>query len=67
MPGLADVSIDAIDVSAVLSDGDALQRDFDLWLAVIVRARRVFGRPPAGFDNTRFSVGRVVGRNRHVN
>ena len=69
--GLADVAIGDVDTGTDLASPTTLHRDLDLWFAVLalasartamalavdyVRARKVFGRPLAEFDNTRFRL-----------
>jgi acyl-CoA dehydrogenase len=69
--GLADVTLRDVDTNTDLGSPTALHRDLDLWFAVLalasaraamalavdyVHARRVFGRPLAEFENTRFRL-----------
>jgi acyl-CoA dehydrogenase len=69
--GLADVTLGDIGTSFDLGAVGALHRDIDLWFAVLalagarsamalavdyVHARKVFGQPLAGFENTRFRL-----------
>lgn len=69
--GLADMSLDGIAVDTVLPCSDVFRRDLDLWLAALalagartaialaldyVQSRKVFGRPLAEFENTRFRL-----------
>ena len=69
--GLADVTLSGADAKTDLASTTALHRDLDLWFAVLalasartamasavdyVHARKVFGRPLAEFENTRFRV-----------
>jgi acyl-CoA dehydrogenase len=69
--GLADVTLGDVDPSTELAALPALHRDLDLWFAVLaqasartalalavdyVQARKVFGRPLAEFENTRFRL-----------
>ncbi|WP_407067598.1 acyl-CoA dehydrogenase family protein [Mycobacterium triplex] len=69
--GLADVSLREVEEIAVVGSPTALRRDLDLWFAVLalasartamelavdyVNARKVFGRPLAEFENTRFRL-----------
>jgi acyl-CoA dehydrogenase len=69
--GLADVTLGEIDTSFDLGTAGGLDRDLDLWFAVLalagarsalalavdyVHARKVFGQPLAGFENTRFRL-----------
>jgi acyl-CoA dehydrogenase len=68
---LADVSLAGVAMDAVLACAGAFRRDLDLWLSVLavagartaitlaleyVRNRKVFGRPLAEFENTRFRL-----------
>jgi acyl-CoA dehydrogenase len=68
---LADVSLNGVGVNAVVPASEGFRRDLDLWFAVIalagaraavalaleyVHARKVFGRPLAEFENTRFRL-----------
>jgi acyl-CoA dehydrogenase len=69
--GLADVTLVDVDRNAAIASPTSLHRDLDLWFAVLalasaraaialavdyVHARKVFGRPLAEFDNTRFRL-----------
>jgi acyl-CoA dehydrogenase len=69
--GLADVTLGDVDTNTGLASATALHRDLDLWFAVLalastrtatalavdyVHARKVFGRPLAEFENTRFRL-----------
>jgi acyl-CoA dehydrogenase len=69
--GLADVTLGDSDTATGLGSPTALHRDLDLWFAVLaqasaraamalaldyVHARKVFGRPLAEFENTRFRL-----------
>jgi acyl-CoA dehydrogenase len=69
--GLADVTLGDSDTATGLGSTTALHRDLDLWFAVLaqasaraalalavdyVQARKVFGRPLAEFENTRFRL-----------
>jgi acyl-CoA dehydrogenase len=69
--GLADVTLSDLDTNPGLAYASALHRDLDLWFAVLalanartalalavdyVHARKVFGRPLAEFENTRFRL-----------
>jgi acyl-CoA dehydrogenase len=69
--GLADVTLGEVDTKTELASPSALHRDLDLWFAVLsaasartamglainyVHARKVFGRPLAEFENTRFRL-----------
>jgi acyl-CoA dehydrogenase len=69
--GLADVTLTDIDMNPDFASPSALHRDLDLWFAVLalasaraamglavdyVHARKVFGRPLAEFENTRFRL-----------
>jgi acyl-CoA dehydrogenase len=69
--GLADVTLRDVDTNTGLASPTALHRDLDLWFAVLaqasartamalaidyVHARKVFGRPLAEFENTRFRL-----------
>jgi acyl-CoA dehydrogenase len=69
--GLADVTLGDVDTKTDLASPTALLRDLDLWFAVLalasartatalavdyVHARKVFGRPLAEFENTRFRL-----------
>jgi len=69
--GLADVMLGDIDAGSATASPSTLLRDIDLWFAVLalasaraattlavdyVHARKVFGRPLAEFDNTRFRL-----------
>jgi acyl-CoA dehydrogenase len=69
--GLADVTLGEVDTKTDLACPTALHRDLDLWFAVLaaasartamalavdyVHARKVFGRPLAEFENTRFRL-----------
>lgn len=68
---LADVTLREVEEIAVVGSPTALRRDLDLWFAVLalasartamalavdyVHARKVFGRPLAEFENTRFRL-----------
>ncbi len=68
--GVADVEFDAVPLATTVPPA-ALRRDLDLWFAVLalagaraavalavdyVRSRKVFGRPLAEFENTRFRL-----------
>jgi len=70
---VADVRVDeaALTAAPTVHDDGSLQRDLDLWAAVVavagaraaldltltyVRERKVFGRPVAEFENTRFRL-----------
>ena len=69
--GLADVTFGDVDRNTGLASATELHRDLDLWFAVLalasartatalavdyVHARKVFGRPLAEFENTRFRL-----------
>lgn len=69
--GLADVTLGDVGTRVDLAATTALHRDLDLWFAVLalasaraamtlaldyVQARKVFGRPLAEFENTRFRL-----------
>jgi acyl-CoA dehydrogenase len=69
--GLADVTLGELDTRTDLACPTSLHRDLDLWFAVLaaasartamafavdyVHARKVFGRPLAEFENTRFRL-----------
>jgi acyl-CoA dehydrogenase len=69
--GLADVTVTGVDTNAEFASPTALHRDLDLWFAVLALAsarsalglavdyvhdRRVFGRPLAEFENSRFRL-----------
>jgi acyl-CoA dehydrogenase len=69
--GLADVTLRGVDTATDLGCPTGLHRDLDLWFAVLalasartamtlavdyVHARKVFGRPLAEFENTRFRL-----------
>ena len=69
--GLADVTLGDVGTRVDLAATTALHRDLDLWFAVLalasaraamtlaldyVHARKVFGRPLAEFENTRFRL-----------
>ncbi|MFZ0717790.1 acyl-CoA dehydrogenase family protein [Mycobacterium sp.] len=69
--GLADVTLGDADTTSGLGSATALHRDLDLWFAVLalasarsatalavdyVHARKIFGRPLAEFENTRFRL-----------
>lgn len=69
--GLADVTLGDTATSTDLGTAGDLHRDLDLWFAVLalagarsalalavdyVHARKVFGQPLAGFENTRFRL-----------
>jgi acyl-CoA dehydrogenase len=69
--GLADVTLGDVDTNTGLASATALHRDLDLWFAVLalasartatalavdyVHARKIFGRPLAEFENTRFRL-----------
>lgn len=69
--GLADVTLGGVETTIDLASPTPLLRDLDLWFAVLalasartatglavdyVHARKVFGRPLAEFENTRFRL-----------
>jgi acyl-CoA dehydrogenase len=69
--GLAEVTLGDADTTSGLGPATALHRDLDLWFAVLalasarsatalavdyVHARKIFGRPLAEFENTRFRL-----------
>jgi acyl-CoA dehydrogenase len=69
--GLADVTLGEVATNAKLASPSALHRDLDLWFAVLALAsarsamglavdyvhdRKVFGRPLAEFENSRFRL-----------
>jgi acyl-CoA dehydrogenase len=69
--GLADVTLGDVDTNTGLASATAMHRDLDLWFAVLalasartatalavdyVHARKIFGRPLAEFENTRFRL-----------
>lgn len=69
--GLADVTLGDVDTNNGLASATALRRELDLWFAVLalasartatalavdyVHARKIFGRPLAEFENTRFRL-----------
>jgi acyl-CoA dehydrogenase len=69
--GLADVTLGEVDTTTGFASPTPLHRDIDLWFAVLalasartamglavdyVHARKVFGRPLAEFENTRFRL-----------
>ncbi|OBI21423.1 hypothetical protein A5712_15495 [Mycobacterium sp. E2327] len=69
--GLADVTLSGVDTDTEMASPASLRRDLDLWIAVLalasahtamglavdyVHARKVFGRPLAEFENTRFRL-----------
>jgi acyl-CoA dehydrogenase len=69
--GVADVEFDAVPLASTTVLPGSLTRDLDLWFAVLgiagarialasaldyVRSRKVFGRPLAQFENTRFRL-----------
>jgi len=69
--GLADVTLGGVHTHTDVGPPMALHRDLDLWFAVLalasaraamtlavdyVHARKVFGQPLAGFENTRFRL-----------
>ena len=69
--GLADVTLGDVEANADFASQTALQRDLDLWFAVLAlasartamalavdyaHARKIFGQPLAEFENTRFRL-----------
>jgi acyl-CoA dehydrogenase len=69
--GLADVTLREVDTNTGFGSPTAMHRDLDLWFAVLglagartamalavdyVQARKVFGRPLAEFENTRYRL-----------
>lgn len=73
--GIADIELEAVPLASTTVLPATLSRDLDLWFAVLalagarttialaldyVRSRKVFGRPLAKFENTRFRLAELA-------